>query len=98
MELVQNHNLQWYTYTCVCNMQICISRFIYMNVSELDAAAEQLEEHGPPEALWDSVAPGTEEAEQQAADEGVSAECPMDPADIQADADILIQPPPDQSG
>ena len=50
---------------------------------EINSAFEHLQVAGPPQAAWDNIAPGTEEADELAHQEGISDECPMAEEDIQ---------------
>ena len=44
---------------------------------EINNAFEHLQATGAPQAAWDNIAPGAEEAEEMAHQEGISDECPM---------------------
>ena len=50
---------------------------------EKNSAFEHLQAAGPPQAAWDNIAPGAEEAEELAHQESVSDECPIAEEDIQ---------------
>ena len=50
---------------------------------EINSAFEHLQVAGPPQAACDNIAPGTEEAQELAHQEGISDECPMAEEDIQ---------------
>ena len=50
---------------------------------EINSAFEHLQAAGPPQAAWDNIAPGAEEAEELAHQEGISNERPMAEEDIQ---------------
>ena len=50
---------------------------------EINSAFEHLQAAGPPQAAWDNIAPGIEEAEELTHQEGISDECPMAEEDIQ---------------
>ena len=50
---------------------------------EINSAFEHLQAAGPPQAAWDNIAPGAEEAEELAHQEGISDERPMAEEDIQ---------------
>ena len=50
---------------------------------EINSAFEHLQVAGPPQAAWDNIAPGAEEAQELAHQEGISDECPMAEEDIQ---------------
>ena len=50
---------------------------------EINSAFEHLQATGPPQAAWDNIAPGAEEAEELAHQEGISDERPMAEEDIQ---------------
>ena len=50
---------------------------------EINSAFEHLQAAGPPQAAWYNIAPGAEEAEELAHQEGISDECPMAEEDIQ---------------
>ena len=49
---------------------------------EINSAFEHLQAAGPPQAAWDNIAPGAEEAEELAHQEGISDERPMAEEDI----------------
>ena len=51
---------------------------------EINDAFQQLQTVGPPEDAWDNLAPGTEESQQVAHQEGITDERPMAEEDIQA--------------
>ena len=44
---------------------------------EINNAFEHLQAAGAPQAAWDNIAPGAEEAEEMAHQEGISDERPM---------------------
>ena len=50
---------------------------------EINSAFEHLQAAGPPQAAWDNIAPGAEDEQQLAHEEGISDECPMAEEDIQ---------------
>ena len=50
---------------------------------EINSAFDHLQAARPPQAAWDNIAPGAEEAEELAHQEGISDECPMAEEDIQ---------------
>ena len=50
---------------------------------EINSAFEHLQAAGPPQAAWDNIAPGAEEAEELTHQEGISDERPMAEEDIQ---------------
>ena len=50
---------------------------------EINGAFEHLQAVGPPQAAWDNIAPGAEEAEELAHQEGISYEHPMAEENIQ---------------
>ena len=50
---------------------------------EINSAFEHLQAAGPPQAAWDNIAPGAEEAEELTHQEGISNERPMAEEDIQ---------------
>ena len=56
---------------------------------EIDDAFQQLQTVGPPQDAWDNLAPGTEELEQAAQDEGNTDEHPM-AEDIQTHINQII--------
>ena len=58
---------------------------------ELNDAFNHLQAVGPPQAAWDDIAPGAEEAQEAVQEEGNSDECPMDDEDIQANIDQLVK-------
>ena len=45
----------------------------------------------PPQAAWDNLAPGLEEAQELVQDEGISDECPMAEEDIKAHIDQIVK-------
>ena len=55
---------------------------MHLNISKLQV---------PPQASWDNLGPGAEEAHELAQDEGVSDECPMAEEDIQAHIDQIVK-------
>ena len=55
---------------------------MHLNISKLQV---------PPQAAWDNLAPGAEEAQELAQDEGVSDECPMAEEDIQAHINQIVK-------
>ena len=62
---------------------------------EINSVFELLQAAGPPQAVWDNIAPGAEEAEELAHQEGISDECPMAEEDIQHHINQIVndQPP-----
>ena len=50
---------------------------------EINSAFEHLQAAGPPQAAWDNIAPGAEDKQQLAHEEGISDERPMAEEDIQ---------------
>ena len=50
---------------------------------EINSVFEHLQAAGPPQAVWDNIAPGAEEADKLTHQEGISDECPMAEEDIQ---------------
>ena len=61
---------------------------------EIDDAFQQLQTVGPPQDAWDNLAPGTEELEQAAQDEGNTDERPMAEEDIQTHINQIINERP----
>ena len=61
---------------------------------EINDAFEQLQTVGPPQDAWDNLAPGTEESQQAAQEEGINFECPMAEEDIQAHIDQIVNDKP----
>ena len=61
---------------------------------EIDDAFQQLQTVGPPQDAWDNLAPGTEELEQAAQDEGNTDEHPMAEEDIQTHINQIINERP----
>ncbi len=59
------------------------------NANQIDEAYELLQQHGPPEHAWEDVAPGTEEQEAAAEEEGTTEERPLDDEDIEANANLF---------
>ena len=49
---------------------------------------------GPPEDAWGNLAPGAEESQQLAQDEGITDEQPMVEEDIQAHIDQILNEQP----
>ncbi len=58
------------------------------NANEIDEAYALLQQNGPPEHAWEDLAPGTEEGEAAAEEEGIIDERPMTEEDIANNADI----------
>ena len=56
-------------------------------------AFNHLQAVGPPQAAWDDIAPGAEEAPEAAEEEGTSDECPMAEEDIQANIKHIVKDP-----
>ena len=61
---------------------------------EINTAFEHLQVAGPPQAAWDNIAPGTEEAQELAHQEGISDECPMAEEDIQHHINQIVNDRP----
>ena len=61
---------------------------------EINSAFEHLQAAGPPQAAWDNIAPGAEEAEELAHQEGISDECPMAEEDIQHHINQIVNDQP----
>ena len=61
---------------------------------EIDDAFQQLQTVGSPQDAWDNLAPGTEELEQAAQDEGNTDERPMAEEDIQTHINQIINERP----
>ena len=61
---------------------------------EINDAFQQLQAVGPPEDAWDSLAPGAEESQQVAQQEGIADERPMAEEDIQAHIDQIVNEQP----
>ena len=61
---------------------------------EIDDAFQQLQTVGPPQDAWDNLAPGTQELEQAAQDEGNTDERPMAEEDIQTHINQIINEQP----
>ena len=72
------------------NMHL-VSRYIYKE-EELQQACSDLQNNGNPQSAWDLLAPGTEDAEEAANQEGPTNEREMDPEDIQANIDSIVRP------
>ena len=68
-----------------------VCRYIYQE-EELQQACNDLQRNGNPQSAWDLLAPGTEDAEEAANQEGPTNEREMDPEDIQANIDSIIRP------
>ena len=58
---------------------------------DINSTFEYLQVAGPPQAAWDNLAPGAEEAQELAQDEGVSDERPMTAEDIQAHINQIVK-------
>ena len=61
---------------------------------EINDAFKQLQTVGPPQDAWDNLAPGTEESQQAAQEEGINYERPMAEEDIQAHIDQIVNDKP----
>ena len=61
---------------------------------EIHSAFEHLQAAGPPQAAWDNIAPGAEEAEELAHQEGISDEHPMAEEDIQQHINQIVNDRP----
>ena len=61
---------------------------------EINDAFQQLQTVGPPEDAWDSLAPGTEESQHAAQQEGITDERPMAQEDIQTHIKQIINEQP----
>ena len=61
---------------------------------EINSAFEHLQLAGPPQAAWDNIAPGTEEAQELAHQEGISDERPMEEEDIQHHINQIVNDRP----
>ena len=57
---------------------------------EINDAFEQLQTVGPPQDAWDNLAPGTEESQQAAQEEGITNERYMAEENIQAHIDQIV--------
>ena len=57
---------------------------------EINDAFQQLQTVGPPEDAWGNLAPGTEELQQVAHQEGITDERPMAEEDIQAHIEQIV--------
>ena len=57
---------------------------------EINDAFEQLHTVGPPQDAWDNLAPGTEESQQAAQEEGITNEHYIAEEDIQAHIDQIV--------
>ena len=68
-----------------------VSRYIHQE-EELQQACSDLQHNGNPQSAWDLLAPGTEDAEEAANQEGPTNEREMDPEDIQANIDSIVRP------
>ena len=60
---------------------------------ELNDAYQQILENGPPENVWESIAPSTAEEDQQARAEGIQDGRTMDAKDIADNANLDLQRP-----
>ena len=61
---------------------------------EINNAFEHLQAAGTPQAAWDNIAPGAEEAEEMAHQEDISNEHPMAEEDIQHHINQLVNDQP----
>ena len=61
---------------------------------EINSAFEHLQVAGPPQAAWDNIAPGAEEAQEMAHQEGISNERPMAEEDIQHHINQIVNDRP----
>ena len=61
---------------------------------EINSAFEYLQVAGPPQAALDNIAPGAEEAQELAHQEGISNECPMAEEDIQHHINQIVNDRP----
>ena len=61
---------------------------------EINDAFQQLQTLGPPEDAWGNLAPGAEESQQTAQDEGITDERPMAEEDIQVHIDHIMNEQP----
>ena len=61
---------------------------------EINNAFEHLQAAGPPQAAWDNIAPGADEAEEMAHQEGISDERPMAEEDIQHHINQIVNDRP----
>ena len=61
---------------------------------EINDTFEQLQTVGPPQNAWDNIAPGTEELQQTAQDEGVTDEHHVAEEDIQAHINQIVNEQP----
>ena len=61
---------------------------------EINCAFEHLQATGPPQDAWDNIAPGTEEAQGMAHEEGISDERPMAEEDIQDHINQIVNDRP----
>ena len=60
---------------------------------EIDNDFQNLQAVGPPQVAWDDIAPGSEEAQEIAQEEGTSDECPMAEQDIQDTIEQITKEP-----
>ena len=61
---------------------------------EINSGFEHLQVAGPPQAAWDNIAPGAEEAQELAHQEGISDERPMAEEDIQHHINQIVNDQP----
>ena len=61
---------------------------------KINSAFEHLQVAGPPQAVWDNIAPDAEEAEELAHQEGISDERPMAEEDIQHHINQIVNDRP----
>ena len=74
-------------------IKLVLDRFVH-HEEDVDDAFQQLQTQGPPQAAWDSLAPGAEETQGLAQEEGISDEHPMAEEDIQAHIDQIVKEKP----
>jgi len=67
-----------------------IEKLFIHQEDEINDAFEHLQAAGPPRDAWDNLAPGTEEAQELAQQEGISDERPMAQEDIQTHINQII--------
>ena len=90
-ELLQNHTSYIGRYhTEIDRIQIIENMFIHQE-EDINSTFKYLQVAGPPQAAWDNLAPGAEEAQEPAQDEEVSDECPMAEEDIQAHINQIVK-------
>ena len=61
---------------------------------DINSVFEHLQAAGPPQPTWDNIAPGAEDEQQLACEEGISDEHPMPEEDIQHHINQIVNDQP----